>query len=131
MTTVPHDGSGAPGSGIDEEDAGATASVPVPPQAVQAAVAFVTVWARPGLDQPTWHAGVTQYATVEYAAVLATVDPANVAATRIVADPVPQTATPDAADVDVPTDAGVVRVVLVLRDGRWLVIAVRPAQEAP
>jgi hypothetical protein len=63
--------------------------------------------------------------------VLATVDPANVAAHRIVADAVPQTATPDAADVDVPTDAGAIRVVLVLRGGRWLVADVRPARESP
>ena len=130
VTTAPRE-DGSPRSDGDEEDAGPAASTSVTPQAVQVAVAFVTAWARPGLDQPVWLADVSRYATPEYAAVLATVNPANVAAHRIVADAVPQTATPNAADVDVPTDAGAVRVVLVLRDGRWLVADVRPAQESP
>ncbi|MEV0132637.1 hypothetical protein AB0H83_29775 [Dactylosporangium sp. NPDC050688] len=131
VTTAPHqNGTPDPGSDTNEEDAGPAASTTVTPQAVQAAVAFVAAWARPGLDQPAWLAGVSQHATPEYTAVLATVDPANVDAHRIVADAVPRTATPDAADVDVPTDAGAIRVVLVLRDGRWLVADVRPAQES-
>ncbi|MGI5243206.1 hypothetical protein [Dactylosporangium sp. CA-139066] len=134
VTTAPHqDGNPdtSSDSDSDEEDAGPAASTTVTPQAVQAAVAFVTAWARPGLDQPTWLADVSRHAIPEYAAALATVDPANIAAHRIVADAVPQTATPDAADVDIPTDAGTVRVVLVLRDGRWLVADVRPVQESP
>jgi hypothetical protein len=132
VTTAPLQHSSTdPADSVDEEGAGPLAGATVTPQAVQAAVAFVTAWARPDLDQPTWLAGVSRHATPEYAAALATVDPSAVAAHRITADAVPQTATVQAADVDVPTDAGTIRVVLVLRGGRWLVTDLRPARETP
>ncbi|MET7391880.1 hypothetical protein ABZS66_00065 [Dactylosporangium sp. NPDC005572] len=103
----------------------------VTPQAIQAAVAFVTAWARPDLDQLAWLAGVIAFAMPEYAAVLASVDPANVPAHRVTGLATPRTATADAAEVDVPTDTGPIRVALVLRDGRWVVADLHPAEDTP
>lgn len=75
----------------------------------------------PGPAAAQWRADVRPYAVPGYADLLDTVDPANVPATRITASGRVVTATPERAEVDVGTDAGVLRVVCV-RDGqRWLV----------
>ncbi len=89
--------------------------------AAATATRFVARWARPDLPAAQWRADVRPYAVPGYADLLDTVDPANVPATRITASARVVTATPERAEVDVGTDAGVLRVVCV-RDGqRWLV----------
>ncbi|MEU3457717.1 hypothetical protein ABZ671_29585 [Micromonospora sp. NPDC006766] len=91
------------------------------PAAAATATLFVARWARPTLPAAQWRADVRPYAVPGYADLLNTVDPANVPATRITAPGRVVTATPERAEVDVGTDAGVLRVVCV-RDGqRWLV----------
>ncbi|SBT40689.1 hypothetical protein GA0070621_1029 [Micromonospora narathiwatensis] len=94
------------------------------PAAVATATRFVARWARSDLPTAQWRADVRLYAVPGYADLLDTVDPANVPATRITAPGRIVTATQERAEVDVGTDAGVLRVVCV-RDGqRWLVATV-------
>ncbi|WP_156313062.1 hypothetical protein [Micromonospora sp. HK10] len=98
-----------------------TRSTAADPAAAAAATRFVAQWARPDLPAGQWRADVRPYAVRGYADLLDTVDPANVPATRITAPGRVVTTTPGRAEVDVGTDAGVLRVVCV-RDGqRWLV----------
>ncbi|MFI7510860.1 hypothetical protein ACIBSS_28980 [Micromonospora aurantiaca] len=69
------------------------------------------------------------YAVPAYADLLATVDPTNVPATRVTgAEPV-VTATAQRVDVDVSTDAGVLRVVCVRSGARWLVATLGVREE--
>lgn len=85
---------------------------------------FVHAWARPGLDQQVWYAGVRGLATPAYARMLATVNPANVPAHLVTGALVVRTSTPQELIADVPTDAGTVRVTAVADGGRWLVATV-------
>ncbi|MEV6925534.1 hypothetical protein AB0M46_13690 [Dactylosporangium sp. NPDC051485] len=83
--------------------------------------AFVTAWARPDLPASDWHATVAPLAVPAYANKLSTVDPSRVPATRVTGPAVTVSATASAVLLDVPTDAGTVRVSVVLQDRRWLV----------
>ncbi|MEU1811695.1 hypothetical protein [Micromonospora aurantiaca (nom. illeg.)] len=100
------------------------------PAAVTTALRFVRAWARPDLPAATWWAGVHPYAVAAYADLLATVDPANVPATRLTGAHRVATATAQRVDVDVSTDAGVLRAVCVPSGNRWLVATLGVAQEA-
>ncbi|MFG1777661.1 hypothetical protein [Micromonospora sp. NPDC049048] len=98
-----------------------TRSTAADPAAAATATRFVARWARPDLPAAQWRADVRRYAVPGYADLLDTVDPANVPATRITAPARVVTTTPDRAEVDVGTDAGVLRVVCVSDGQRWLV----------
>ncbi|MDP9792574.1 hypothetical protein J2S43_001086 [Catenuloplanes nepalensis] len=108
---------------------GVTAPVPtaVPAAAVDVAVRFAGAWARPGLPADRWREDVAALATAEYATMLRTVDPADVPATRITGQPWPRESTTLRVIVDVPTDAGTLRIVCVAPHGRWLVATVQMA----
>ncbi|RLK12660.1 hypothetical protein DER29_5943 [Micromonospora sp. M71_S20] len=105
-------------------------SVAADPAAVTTALRFVRAWARPDLPAETWWAGVRPYAVPAYAELLATVDPANVPATRLTGGGQVVAATAQRVDVDVSTDAGVLRVVCVRSGHRWLVATLGVAKEA-
>jgi hypothetical protein len=122
--------SSAPTDQQGDDGAGPTTSASPTDAALHVAVVFMTAWARPNLDQTTWLAAVIPNTTPEYAATLSSVDPANVPARHVTGPPRSQASTADAALVDVPTDAGPIRVSLVQRDGRWLVADVAPAQDS-
>jgi hypothetical protein len=95
-----------------------------PAAATDVVLRFVHAWARPGLDQQVWYAGVRGLATPAYARMLATVDPANVPAHLVTGALVVRASTPQELIADVPTDAGTVRVTAVPAGGRWLVATV-------
>ncbi|MFG3701550.1 hypothetical protein ACGF5C_27110 [Micromonospora sp. NPDC047620] len=99
------------------------------PAAVTAALRFVRAWARPDLPAGSWLAGVRPYAVPAYADLLATVEPANVPATRVTGVERVVTATAQRVDVDVSTDAGVLRVVCVRSGARWLVATLGVREE--
>ncbi|MFI6129442.1 hypothetical protein [Micromonospora sp. NPDC051141] len=100
------------------------------PAAMTSAVRFLRAWARPDLPADRWWAGFRPYAIPAYADLLATVDPANVPATRITGSARAAAATAERVDVDVPTDVGVLRVVCVAIGGRWLVATIGVADKA-
>ncbi|MEV6924002.1 hypothetical protein AB0M46_05740 [Dactylosporangium sp. NPDC051485] len=101
------------------------------PAALDVISAFMTAWARPGLDQRRWHADVARYSTPAYADKLATVDPAAVPATQITGAPMSCTATADAVVAVVATDAGPITVTCVRLNSRWLVVNVEPPEPDP
>jgi hypothetical protein len=114
----------------DHDDGpGAAPSAPPAPAAIDAATGYVQAWARPTLDQPTWLAGVQPLVLPAYAPMLADTDPANVAATTLTGAPRPVSSTTDTVVVDVPTDAGPIRVTVVAASGRWLIATAAPAPE--
>jgi hypothetical protein len=90
--------------------------VPVPgsaaatDRAVRVAESFATAWARPTLPATTWWRGVAAYAEPGYAALLRTVDPANVPADRVTGAGSTVSTADGLVVVDVPTDAGTCRV---------------------
>lgn len=98
-----------------------TPSTAADPAAVATATKFAARWARPHVPAARWRAEVRPYAVPAYADLLDTVDPANVPATRTTAPGRVVTATPDRTEVDIGTDAGVLRVVCVRNGTRWLV----------
>ncbi|MFE9187854.1 hypothetical protein ACFYMB_31500 [Micromonospora haikouensis] len=100
------------------------------PEAVAAATRFVQAWARSGLPAGRWLAGVQPLAIPAYAEQLTTVDPANVPASRITGPGRVSSAVTNRTEVDVPTDAGVLRVTVVRSGGRWLVATIGRREEA-
>ena len=115
----------APSASGDTED-GPNPPVPVlaPGAATDAALRFVQAWARPGLAQPAWFAGVRDLVTPAYARLFASTDPANVPAHLVTGGQTVRSSTSTVLVTDVPTDAGSVRVTLTRVDGRWLVATV-------
>ncbi|MBM0201970.1 hypothetical protein JNW90_01715 [Micromonospora sp. STR1s_5] len=107
-----------------------TTAATADPAAVSAAVEFTRAWARPDLPTDRWLAGVRPYAIPAYAELLTTVQPTNVPATRVTGLGRAVAATADRVDVDVTTDAGVLRVVCVRSSGRWLVATLGMREEA-
>jgi hypothetical protein len=110
-----------PATGDTADGPNAPVIIAPPAPATGAALSFVHAWARPGLDQPVWFAGLRRLVTPEYARLLAATDPANVPAHTVTGAPVAQSSTTQALITDVPTDAGIVRVTVIPISGRWLV----------
>ncbi|MEV4830633.1 hypothetical protein AB0K25_20220 [Micromonospora sp. NPDC049257] len=98
--------------------------------AVTTAMRFVRAWARPDLPADRWLSGVRPYAVSAYADLLATVDPTNVPATQVTGGGQVVAATAERVDVDVRTDAGVLRVRCVRDGARWVVATLGIRQEA-
>ncbi|SCL73651.1 hypothetical protein [Micromonospora peucetia] len=117
---------GQPPSGLAADPDGVlpTRSAAADQAAATAAARFVGLWARPAVPAARWRAELRPYAVPAYADLLDTVDPANVPATRITAPARVVSASDTRAEVDVGTDAGVIRVVCVRDDQRWLVATV-------
>lgn len=111
--------------GHDDHD---HAEPPAPPPAAQAtpvAAQFAVAWARPDLSATAWWQGLAPLCDAGFAALLRTVDPARVPATRVTGPPVATQAPADgAAEFEVPTDAGTVTVTLAGVDGRWVATGV-------
>lgn len=101
---------------------------PAPPPAAQAApvaAEFAAAWARPDLSAQAWWEGLAPLCDEGFAALLRTVDPARVPATRVIGPPVAtQAPTDGAATFEVPTDAGTVTVTLAGVDGQWVATGV-------
>lgn len=103
-----------------------------PPAALAVATRWTQAWARHPADgtTTTWVNGLRPYTTDEYLGLLATVDPANVPATRVTGPARAVLVSPSSVRVEVPTD--VVRlVVLVVNTGTdWRVAGYDRASEA-
>lgn len=116
------------GTDADSEDGvGAAPSAPPANTAMFVAQLYVRMWARPRLDQDTWYAGVKPLVTAAYGQLLADTDPAHVPAHAVTGSPRPVSSSTAVLVVDVPTDAGPIRVTVVNDGGRWRVATAGPA----
>lgn len=105
--------------GTDNSPPGAAAPASAAPAA---AAGFAAAWVRRDLPAGQWLAGVTPWCAPPFARSLATVDPANVAASRVTGRPrVLHAPVGRNAAYTVPTDAGTLTVTLTVSGGRWLV----------
>lgn len=94
------------------------------PVALDVASRWVAAWVRPaeGVSAEQWLAGLRPLTTEEYLGLLATVDPANISATRVTGPPTAVRAAASSVQAEVPTDT-VTLLVLVVRTefGDWRV----------
>ncbi|HYN92778.1 MAG TPA: hypothetical protein VES42_02885 [Pilimelia sp.] len=111
-------------------DDGVVASRPAPApvtspgtaKPLSVARAFALAWLdHRDVPADTWHAGMLPHSTEALSRKLAGVDPAGVPADRITGAPTLIPLAESVADVNVPIDAGTLRLRLVAPEGRWLV----------
>lgn len=98
--------------------------VPSREAAVDAAMAAMTAFARPDVEQAVWWRGLAPRLSAPARRAYGTVNAVNVPATRVTGmGTLVDTESPYLAGVDVPTDAGVYRVLLSRGSagGPWLV----------
>lgn len=103
--------------------AGAEVPTEVPAEALAVAEAWVRAFltAPEGISSAQWAEQMRAYTTEESLAVLQSVDPTNVPAGQIVGKPRPVSSGAGKAEVDVPTTAVVVRLLLVPTSAGWRV----------
>ncbi|MFC7597679.1 hypothetical protein ACFQU3_20365 [Terrabacter sp. GCM10028922] len=101
----------------------------VPSGAQEAASGFVTAWARPSVPAEQWLAGVRGYLAPDLERSMSYTDPTRIPASKVIGPARMVHVLPDAtgASFEVPTDAGPIRVEVVLVEGRWLASDVAPA----
>lgn len=113
----------APATTVPASTAAGTASAGTP-GALTTAKAFMAHWIRPpaGTSTAQWADGLRAYVMPESIAELDTVDPQNIPARKVTGDPQVTKADAAVVEANVPTDAGLVHLVIVAyTDGRWLV----------
>ncbi|MGQ0573745.1 MAG: hypothetical protein ACT4RN_06005 [Pseudonocardia sp.] len=94
-----------------------------PEAAMQVARRWSAAWLRPraGVGTEEWLDGMRPYTSEEYLGVLAAVDPANIPATRLTGEPRPVRVAPRSVQVEVPTDALTLLVLVVDTEDGWRV----------
>lgn len=94
-----------------------------PAEALQVARNWTAAWVNhpPGVTNERWTAGMRAFTTEEYLGVLAAVDPANVPATAVTGPPKPTRVSPRSVQVEVPTNALKLSVLVVDTDAGWRV----------
>lgn len=94
-----------------------------PAEAMQVASRWSRAWLRPdpGVTTDEWLDGLRPYTADEYVGVLANIDPANIPATRLTGEPRPVRVSPRSLQVEVPTDALTLRVLVVNTESGWRV----------
>ena len=92
--------------------------------ATQAARAFAARWVThpPGTTSRHWAAQLAPFVVPEYLATLESVDPSTIPASAVTGDPTVHLTSPTVVEATVPTDAGLLRLVLLAQpDGTWRV----------
>lgn len=94
-----------------------------PDAAVEVAARWAAAWVRPreGTTAQQWLDGLRRTTTDEYLGVLAGVDPGNIPATRVTGEPRPVRVAPRSVQVEVPTDALTLVVLVVRTEDGWRV----------
>jgi len=94
-----------------------------PSAAVRVAARWSAAWLRPpeGTSGAQWLNGLRPYTTDEYLGVLAGVDPGNIPATRVTGEPRPMRVAERSLQVEVPTDALTLVVLVVDTEAGWRV----------
>jgi hypothetical protein len=88
---------------------------PPAPQALDVAQKWVAAWAKhpAGITSQQWLGQLKPYTTDEFLPQMATVDPANVPATKVTGAPVSVDSTTSSVVADVPTDGGTIQVTVI------------------
>ncbi len=103
------------------------------PEAPAEALAAAQAWVRAfltvpeGISSAQWAEPMRPYTTAEALPILQSVDPANVPEARVIGTPRTVSSSGGKAEVDVPTSAGVVRLLLVPTPGGWRVASFEQA----
>jgi hypothetical protein len=94
-----------------------------PSTALSVAARWVAAWVDhpQGITSQQWVDGLRPFTTDEYLGVLTGVDPANVPASRVTGEPRPVRVAPRSLQVDVPTNAMTLRVLVVETEDGWRV----------
>ncbi|WP_219415190.1 hypothetical protein [Pseudonocardia nigra] len=94
-----------------------------PAAALDVAARWAAAWLRPaeGTTAQQWVEGLRPTTTEEYLGVLSGVDPGNIPATRVTGEPRPVRVAANSVQVDVPTDALTLRVLVVQTEEGWRV----------
>jgi hypothetical protein len=90
-------------------------AAPPAPQALDVALKWVTAWAKhpAGITSQQWLAQLKPYTTDEFLPQMASVDPANVPATKVTGAAVSVDSTTSSVLADVPTDGGTIQVTVI------------------
>lgn len=117
-TVDPHSGD----DGVANLDPSPTPAQPATgPDVVTAATSFAQNWINHDRAADAWLASLRPLCTEVLAGELSGVDPASVPADRITGQPRTVAHASTSVDVLFPIDAGLLRLRLVLAEGRWLV----------
>lgn len=94
-----------------------------PGAALQVAQRWTQAWLRPkpSVTARQWLDGLRPYTDEEYLGVLEGVDPANIPSTRVTGDPKPVEVRERSVEVEVPTDALTLRLLVVDTADGWRV----------
>lgn len=94
-----------------------------PAEALDAAERWARAWVRPeeGTSTEEWLDGLRPLTTEEYLGVLGGVDPENIPATRVTGEPEALRVAERNVQVEVPTDALTLRVLVIDTDAGWRV----------
>jgi hypothetical protein len=94
-----------------------------PDEAIEVAALWSGAWVRPpeGTTAQQWLEGLRSTTTDEYLGVLSGVDPGNIPATRVTGEPRPVEVATSSVQVEVPTDALTLIVLVVDTDDGWRV----------
>lgn len=94
-----------------------------PPQALEVARVWTSAWVNhpEGTTSQQWLAGLRPYTTDEFLGVLAGVDPVNIPASRVTGPATPTRVAEKSVEVDVPTDALRLTILVVDTDAGWKV----------
>jgi hypothetical protein len=94
-----------------------------PDEAVEVAARWSAAWVRPraGTTAQVWLQRLRPSTTDEYLGVLSGVDPTNIPATRVTGEPRPVRVAASSVQVEVPTDALTLLVLVVETDDGWRV----------
>lgn len=99
--------------------------------ATAVAAAFVRAWSSKGTSKDGWHAAMKPWATPGLIRSLASTDPAQVPADRVMGDARLASSTKTSATAIVPTDGGDVLVTLSAAGRGWKVRDIAPADAPP
>jgi hypothetical protein len=94
-----------------------------PPEALRVAARWSAAWLRPpaGTTTEEWLEGLRPYTTEEYLPTLAEVAPENIPATDVTGEPQPVQVRPRSVQVEVPTDAVTLLLLVVDTESGWRV----------
>jgi hypothetical protein len=94
-----------------------------PDEAIEVAALWSAAWVRPpeGTTAQQWLEGLRATTTDEYLGVLSGVDPGNIPATRVTGEPRPVEVAASSVQVEVPTDALTLVVLVVDTEAGWRV----------
>jgi hypothetical protein len=94
-----------------------------PDEAIEVAALWAGAWVRPpeGTSAQQWLEGLRATTTDEYLGVLSGVDPGNIPATRVTGEPRPVGVAARSVQVEVPTDALTLVVLVVDTEAGWRV----------